>query len=52
MGRALQAIKTVMGFLKTSCDTLWVLGGYPPGTQGKGDQHRQAVKTTTLEKLA
>jgi len=35
MGRPLQAIKTAMVFLKKSCDTLWVLGGYPPGITGK-----------------
>jgi hypothetical protein len=52
MGRPLQAIKTAMVFLKKSCDTLWVLGGYPPGITGKGDKHKQAVKKTKLEKLA
>jgi hypothetical protein len=35
MGQALHGIKTAMVFLKKSCDTLWVLGGYPPGIAGK-----------------
>jgi hypothetical protein len=35
MGQALQGIKTAMVFFFKSRDTLWVLGGYPPGTTGK-----------------
>jgi hypothetical protein len=35
MGRALQGIKTAMVFYKNSCDTLWVLRGYPPSIRGK-----------------
>jgi hypothetical protein len=52
MGRALQGIKTAMVFKKY----IVIPCGYWVGThqvsQGKGYQHRQAFKKTTLEKLA
>jgi len=35
MGQALQGIKTAMVFYKNSCDTLWVLRGYPPSITRK-----------------
>jgi hypothetical protein len=39
-----------ISFKKNSHDSSWVLGGYPPGTMGKGEQQRQALKKTTLKK--
>jgi hypothetical protein len=43
MGQTLQGIKTAMVFLKKSCDTLWVLGGYPPGITGKRSRTQAGI---------